>query len=128
MIRLLSLGLSLNRVAFGIAYLAAPARTGRGWIGRAAKNPATRVFTRALGARDLALGAGALRALATGNHAEARSWMAAHAVADGVDLAATLAARDRLPQSGFRFATAMAGGSTAVALLGALGLRGRRQG
>ncbi len=122
-VRLLVRALALNRVVFGIAYLVAPARTGRGWIGKAAEKEATRVFTRALGARDLALGVGALRALAGDDVAEARAWMAAHAVADGMDLAATVAARRRLPQSGFRFASAMAAGSTAVALLGVFGLR-----
>jgi hypothetical protein len=49
----------------------------------------------------------------------ARPWFAAHAVADATDLAATVAARDSLPKSGFRFALAMAGASTAIAILGA---------
>jgi len=40
---------------------------------------------------------------------------AGHAIADGADLMATLAARRHLPTSGVVFATAMAGASTAVA-------------
>src|SRR5438093_13663835 len=59
--RTLATALALNRVAFGVGYLIAPERTGTGWIGGAARDDATKVFTRALGARDLALGLGALR-------------------------------------------------------------------
>jgi hypothetical protein len=127
-VRALSAALALNRMAFGAGYLAAPERTGRGWIGKAAGNDATKVFTRALGARDLALGAGALQALARGQNGPARLWMAGHLVADATDLAATLAARRSLPRQGFLFATAMAGASTAIALAGTAGLRGGRSG
>ena len=122
-IRTLATGLAANRVVFGIGYVLAPARTGRGWIGRVAGDPATQVFTRALGARDLALGAGALRALAAGDDAAARIWLAGHAVSDATDLVATVLARRRLPRSGLAFATLMAAGSTAVAVAGAVGLK-----
>ena len=87
---------------------------GRGWIGRHAAKPQTQVFTRALGARDLALGLGAVNALRSGQGG--RSWFAAHAIVDGTDLVATIAARDKLPASGYRFAMAMAGASTLIAL------------
>src|SRR5437764_9543165 len=100
-VRQLATGLALNRCAFGVGYLLAPARTGRGWIGAVAAHPATRVFTRALGARDLALGLGALRALCSGDDGEARAWLAAHALADGADLLATQAARRSLPAGGW---------------------------
>jgi len=40
-------------------------------------------------------------------------------VADATDLAATIAAKDSLPRSGFRFALVMAGVSTAIAVFGA---------
>src|SRR4051794_11172323 len=118
-VRALSTGLAVNRIAFGLGYLLKPAPAGRGWIGRIARHPGTAVFTRALGARDVALGLGALRALWAGGEGEARAWMAAHALSDGADLAATLAARRPLPRKGVRFASAMAGASTAVAALGA---------
>ena len=121
MVRSLATTLAANRVLFGVGYLVAPERVGAGWIGRAARKDATKVFTRALGARDLALGAGALGALVRGDES-ARLWLAAHAVSDAVDLGATLAAREALPESGFRFAVGMAGASTAIALAGALGL------
>jgi hypothetical protein len=78
---------------------------------------------RSQAARDLGLGVGALWALAHGRDDEARRWMTAHAVADGVDTAVTLAARKHLPNDG-RTALAIGGASTAVALLGATRLRG----
>jgi len=114
----LARGLAINRIAFGLGYIAAPERTGKGWIGKPAEKGGTTVLTRALGARDLVLGAGALWAMQR-RPESARPWFAAHAVADATDLAATVAARDSLPRSGFRFALAMAGVSTAIALIGA---------
>jgi hypothetical protein len=122
--RLLAVVLSLNRIGFGLAYLLRPGQAGRGWIGRAARDPATQVFIRGHGARDLALGAGGLVALAAGEQA-ARPWFAAQGVADATDLAATLAAKRRLPSGGRRFALAMAAASTLTATAAALGL-GRR--
>lgn len=114
----LSGGLALNRIGFGLAYLIDPRRSGQGWVGpRAQERPAT-VLTRALGARDLALGAGALIAMRD-DPRKARPWFAAHALADGADLVATLAAREGLPRRGYLFALGMAGASTAIALLGA---------
>lgn len=113
--RVLAAGLSLNRIAFGLGYLLLPGRTGKGWIGRAARDPATQVFIRGHGARDVALGAGALAMIIGDRPAPAAGWMSAQALADGADVVATLVSRPRLPSSGFRFALAMAGGSTAVA-------------
>jgi uncharacterized caspase-like protein len=119
MVRALSTILSLNRVGFGLAYVLAPDRAGGGWIGRAARDSATQVFIRGHGARDLALGGGALFALAGGRHDAARGWLAAAAITDAADFASTLAAGRRLPQSGRRFALVMAGASAAVAFAGA---------
>src|SRR5215208_2955074 len=107
----LATGLAINRIGFGLGYIVAPERTGQGWVGKAAKKGGTTVLTRALGA-------GALWAMSRSPRS-ARPWFAAHAVADATDLAATLAAKDELPASGFRFATVMAAASTAIAILGA---------
>jgi hypothetical protein len=73
---------------------------------------------RAQGARDVALGAGALAALA--RRSDTRAWMAAHAFADAADVVATWVARDRLPERRARTALAIAAGSTAIAVLGAV--------
>lgn len=119
MIKKLAAALAINRIAFGIGYLVAPERAGSGWIAGAAGDRRTQIFVRALGARDLALGAGALRALTAGT-GSARAWFGAHAVADTADLAATFAARESLPQRNVAFAGAMAGASTAIAVAAVL--------
>ena len=122
LLRVLGGALSLNRIGFGIAYLVAPGRYGRSWIGRAARDPATQVFTRGHGARDIALGTGALAKLIRGDDAGARAWFAGQALADGSDVVATVVAGKRLPRSGSRFALAIAGVSTAVGTAAAVGL------
>ena len=122
--RILAGGLAVNRILFGASYLARPRNAGQSWIGRAARKPGAQVIVRSQAARDIALGAGALWALTRRPDADARAWMLAHALADGVDTAVTWAARDDLPKRRARLALAVAGGSTAVAALGAAGLRG----
>jgi hypothetical protein len=122
-VRALATALAVNRVAFGLNFLRTPARAGRLWIGGpAARRPESRVFGRALGARDLALGLGALRALQEHDDAAARAWMAGHALSDGADLLATLAARRELPRAPVAFALAMAGASTAIGVAAAVRL------
>ena len=114
--RALAYGLALNRVAFGARFLLQPSAAGPSWVGRRrARATATQLFVRALGARDLGLGLGALAALRRSDGAEERRWMLAHLLADGTDLVATLAADDRLPSRPARVATLVAGASTAVA-------------
>ncbi len=113
-VRRLAAGLALSRSAFGLGYLVAPARSGRGWIGAAAERPEVTVLTRAMGARDLPLGLGALRSLTEGQ--PAHGWLAAHAISDGTDLVATWIVRRRLPRPARSFALGMAGASTAVAV------------
>src|SRR3954447_18797097 len=113
--RLLSALLALNRIAFGANYLARPETAGPTWIGRrAARTTGGQLMIRSQAARDLGLGVGALWGLAHGRDDEARRWMTAHAVADGVDTAVTLAARKRLPNDG-RTALAIGGAATAGA-------------
>jgi hypothetical protein len=119
-IRMLARMLAINRLGFGVGFIALPSRTSKGWVGAAAEEPGARVLTRALGARDLALGIGGLAALNGGDAEKAREWMAAQALADGVDLAATLAARRSLPVRNALFGVTMAGASTAIAVAGVL--------
>ena len=110
-----AIALAINRTLFGIRFVLQPEEAGRVWIGkRAAKRSQTQVFARALGARDLALGLGALRALEQRDTAAARLWMAAHTLSDGTDLVATLMAEDDLPRGAFAFAVGMAAASTAI--------------
>ena len=58
--------LAVGRVAVGLALVLVPSLAARGWAGDEASRPATKVFLRALGIRDLTLGIGTLRALERG--------------------------------------------------------------
>jgi hypothetical protein len=121
--RLMAGALAANRIAFGLNYLVRPESAGPSWIGRTANKQATKVMTRSQGVRDIALGAGALLALARNRSDEARIWVAGHALADGADFAVTWAARDELPRRGAKLALGVAGASTAVAALAAARMR-----
>lgn len=100
------------RVAFGAGFIAYPPLTMRGWIGRDASRPSAVLLARALGARDLVLGAGTLASLA--DRSALRRWLAAGLVADGTDFAVTLAERDALPAAGRVMVLAIAGGAVAL--------------
>jgi hypothetical protein len=111
----LARGLAINRISFGAGLILAPRLYVRSWVGGGpAGEDSTQVLARALGARDVALGAGGLLALRSGDAERARRWFAAQGATDAVDLVATLAAR-RLPLPARIFAAAMAAGSAAVA-------------
>ena len=125
--RKLAMGLAVNRILFGVGFIVSPVSSGRSWIGtRAARRPGTQLFARAIGARDVGLGLGALRSLRQEDDGNARAWMLAQAISDGTDLAATLAARDKLPRTGFAFGVAVAGLSTAVGAWSAASLGRQR--
>jgi len=68
-----------------------------------------RVFARMLGGRDIVLGLGVVIALDRG--APVRGWLEAGAVADTVDLAASVLARDDMPRSAYLNTVALAGGA-----------------
>jgi hypothetical protein len=121
--RTLAAALAVNRTLFGLSYLARPEGARSSWIGRAARRPGTQVIVRSQGIRDVALGAGALRAVARGAPPELRTWMLAHAVSDLTDLVVTWAARDDLPARRARFAMGVAAVSTAIGGAAAAGLR-----
>jgi hypothetical protein len=122
--KLLAGGLAANRIAFGLNYLARPGEARKSWIGRAANRPGTQVMTRSQGVRDVALGAGALRALARDDAGELRAWVAGHAVCDLADLVATWIARDDLPKRSGRLAMTVAGVSTVVGVAALASMRG----
>lgn len=114
--RLGSVGLAAGRVAIGVVALLRPALVARPWVGGAqASAPAGMVLGRALGGRDLALGAGALLAAWRGDERALRDWTLAGAFCDGVDAVATAASWRELPAWG---RLAVAGAATAGAVLG----------
>ena len=105
--------LAAGRVALGLAALAWPSVPARPWVGAAADDLAAQVFGRALGARDLALGLGALAAL-RGPAAEpgpACAWVAAGALADALDVAASLSSWRELPSRSRWLVVTAAGGA-----------------
>ena len=123
--KVLAGALACNRAAFGLNYLLRPQEARTSWIGRAATLPGTQVMTRSQGIRDVALGGGAIRALARGQEPELRAWVASQAVCDLADLVATYEARRRLPRDRARLAMAVAGASTLIGAAAAVGLTAR---
>jgi hypothetical protein len=116
------------RVMLGVVALSDPPRVARPWIGDDADSTGARVFARALGGRDLALGAGAMYAAVRGEGV--RPWLLGSAAADLADAVVTLSSWDRLPPVRRAFITALAGGSalTGLALTLTAPQRGREAG
>jgi hypothetical protein len=117
-----AIAVAAGRVALGVTALAWPSVPARPWVGAAADDVAARVFGRALGARDLALGLGALAAL-QGPAAEpgsARAWVAAGALSDALDVVATLSSWRELPRVTRWLVAASAGGAALAGAAGAL--------
>ena len=114
-----------GRVALGVAALTWPAVPARPWVGASADDLAARVFGRALGGRDLALGLGALMALQrpAGEPGPARAWLAAGALSDALDLVASACSWRELPRHGRWLVTASAGGAALAGAAAALAVR-----
>jgi hypothetical protein len=108
-----------GRVALGLTALVWPSVPARPWVGGAADDVAARVFGRALGARDLALGLGALAAL---------QGPAAGALSDALDVVASVSSWRELPRTGRWLVVASAGGAALAGAAGALALRADRNG
>lgn len=87
--------LAAVRTAIGIAFVLAPRRAGRVWTGGDASTVTAKLAARSLGARDLALGVGTLRAL--DGSAPARGWLEAGAIADASDALGIVTSWGRLP-------------------------------
>ena len=89
---------AIGRVAIGAAILAAPGRFMRSWIGDDASSTGAAVLSRAVGTRDLAIGAGTLASL--GAPEDLERWLRAALAADATDLAVTVAHGGSLPPRG----------------------------
>jgi hypothetical protein len=108
---------AVGRIGFGIALVAAPERVTSPWLGKDSGHVGTQVVTRGLGARDVALGVGAL----TAQSSQLGPWVVAAIAADAADLCGTLAAGDALPRAGRTLVSAVA---SAGVILGAISLAG----
>jgi hypothetical protein len=117
--RLLARSSAAARVGFGVALLARPDLLTAPWIGRDATRPGPKVLARSLGARDLALGVGALAC----DSGDLRLWLAAALIADGADLAITATAGSSLPLSGRVLVSATALGGVVLGATAIAGLR-----
>jgi hypothetical protein len=102
-----------GRVAIGLAMLVAPRTTARNWAGPGAADRSVSLLTRALGAREVALGGGTILALERGE--PARRWVLAGVLSDSVDAVAALFA---LRSIGVRRALPTLAVATAAAAVG----------
>lgn len=119
--RILAGLISLGRFVVGVAFIAEPKLMERGWIGKQARLPGAQLLTRAVGARDLALGLGGLQAL-TRDNGSARPWLAAAAVCDAVDFGATWTAGRGIPRQARSGVLAIAGVFSLLSAIAAVGL------
>lgn len=108
----LSAAYGLARVGFGVFATSKPEKLGRTWIGADADRPGTGVILRALGLRDIALGAGTVEAARQGR---ASGWLAVSMLSDLGDVAATLTGRDGIDQRGVVLTSAVAGAGALTA-------------
>jgi hypothetical protein len=117
-----------GRVAIGLAALAYPSVPSRPWVGAGADDLVARVFGRALGARDVALGLGTLTALQRPDTepGSASTWFAAGAVSDALDVVATVASWRDLPRVGRWLIVLSAGGAALAGAAGAMAARADR--
>ena len=119
--RILAGLISFGRLLFGVAFIAKPRLMEQAWIGKQARLPGAQVLTRAAGARDLALGLGGLQAL-TRNDGSARPWLAAAALCDAVDYGATWTAGRGIPRQARNAVLAIAGVSSLLSAIAAVGI------
>jgi len=103
---------ALGRLALGAGLMATPGVVAGGWVGGVADRPEGQALAIGLGARDVGLALGALRALGAGYGAG--GWIRAGMLADAADLVATLRARDGVPALAVPVVVALAGGSVAL--------------
>src|SRR5215216_5062234 len=101
---------ALGRLTFGAGLMVAPAALAGAWVGGVADRREGQAIAIGLGARDVALALGALRALGAGYGSGAGM------LADAADLVGTLRARGSVPALAAPAVGALAGGSV---LLGA---------
>jgi hypothetical protein len=119
--RILAGLISFGRSLFGVAFIAEPQLMERAWIGKQARLPGAQLLTRAVGARDLALGLGGLQAL-TRKDGSAPPWLAAAAVCDVVDFGATWTAGRGIPRQARTGVLAIAGVFSLLSAIAAVGI------
>ena len=89
--------MSIGRIVAGAQMLLTPGLVAPVWLGRQGRKGGARLLMRALGVRDLGIGAGVLATLRSGGSLQV--WLLAGILADLTDFGATLYERDSLPAS-----------------------------
>ncbi len=102
--------LAAGRVAFGLAFLMAPRKAAHAWIGDDVDRKPVELLVRAVGARDVVLGAGGMLAVATGQ--PVRPWLRAGVGADAADALTTGLYLRHLPLQGALATLALTAGAT----------------
>jgi hypothetical protein len=122
LLRYAAAAVAAGRIGLGVAALVRPSVPARPWVGASADELGAQVFGRALGARDLALGLGALAAArdASPGSQSVGAWYAAGALSDALDVAVTVAAWRRLPRATRWLVAASAGGAAVAGAAGAV--------
>lgn len=104
---------ALSRLLFGVGMIAAPDKLTSRWIGDDGERGPVQVLIRGLGARDIALSAGALASL--GDDDQLAVWLAGAVLADLSDVAAVFVPpASQLPDNA-RLGTVLLGGGAAAA-------------
>ena len=117
-----AVAVAAGRVALGVAALTRPSVPARPWVGASADELGAQVFGRALGARDIALGLGALLAARKASQSQTAAWVAAGALSDALDTAITASAWSELPPATRWLIAASAGGAAVAGAAGAVAL------
>ena len=118
--RILAAVISLGRFLIGAIFIANPKIMDQAWIGKQAKLPGPQLLSRAVGARDLTIGAGGLQAVVR-NDGSAQQWLAAAAVCDAVDFGATYTAGRGIPRSARTTVLGIAAAGAVLSAIAAIG-------
>ena len=110
--RFLNIGFGASRVLFGIVASSVPERIGSTWVGEDAYRESSKVIFRALGLRDIALGAGMIQG-ATND--QAAPWLAVAMLSDLGDFTATIVSRNRIDPRAVAMTAFLTGSATLTA-------------
>jgi len=111
--RTLTTAFALSRLLFGVGLIVAPDKLSARWIGKDGQRGPVKVILRGLGARDIALSAGALASL--GDADQLAAWLAGAIIGDLADVAAIFVpSASQLPPNA-RLGTVALGGGAAAA-------------
>lgn len=108
----LNLGFGVSRVLFGVVASSVPEKVGSTWVGDDAYRESSKVVFRALGLRDIALGAGMVQGAAKD---QAAPWLAVAMLSDLGDFTATIVARNKIDPRAVAITAFLTGSATLTA-------------